>query len=139
MPTICSHRPARARLRSLAQDTKLGRSRRRVRSTDEAVLETPKVQTDTAVPSASLPPRQLIGSEKTSPPSRTTKGDIVIELLQTEEGASIASLMEATGWQAHSVRGFLSGVVRKKRGLTLVSEVGPDGVRRYRVTASGAA
>jgi hypothetical protein len=41
-------------------------------------------------------------------------------------------MMTATGWQQHSVRGFLAGVIRKKLGLTLVSEAG-DGGRVYRI------
>lgn len=65
--------------------------------------------------------------------ARQTKADIVLKKLRLARGATIESLMEATSWQAHSVRGFLSAVVRKKLGLTLVSEVGKDGVRRYRI------
>ncbi len=42
--------------------------------------------------------------------------------------------MEATGWQAHSVRGFLSGTLKRKQGLTIVSEK-RDRVRRYRIPA----
>ena len=45
--------------------------------------------------------------------------------------------MEATGWQAHSVRGFLSAVVKKKLALNLVSETGKDGVRHYRIDNGG--
>jgi Protein of unknown function (DUF3489) len=44
--------------------------------------------------------------------------------------------MEATGWQQHSVRGFLAGVVRKKLGLTLRSEKPDGGDRIYRIVAS---
>jgi hypothetical protein len=40
--------------------------------------------------------------------------------------------MKSTGWQAHSVRGFLSGTVRKRLGLALISEAGDSG-RRYRI------
>lgn len=64
-----------------------------------------------------------------------TKAAAVLKKLQMAKGATIDQLMTATGWQAHSVRSFLSGTVRKKLGLNLISELGKDGLRRYRTTA----
>ena len=61
-----------------------------------------------------------------------TKHARIIAMLRTSAGATIASIMTATEWQQHSVRGFLAGVVRKKLGLNLVSEQTDKG-RVYRI------
>ncbi|MEM8855686.1 MAG: DUF3489 domain-containing protein [Pseudomonadota bacterium] len=71
----------------------------------------------------------------TGEPRPPTKRQRLYTLLERPEGASLADLQAAVGWQAHSVRGFLSGTVRKTSALTtLVDEAG---VRRYRVEADG--
>jgi hypothetical protein len=62
----------------------------------------------------------------------STKHDRIIAMLRTPAGATLASLVTATEWQQHSVRGFLAGVVRKKLGLNLVSEMSDKG-RVYRI------
>ncbi len=67
-----------------------------------------------------------------------TKKQIALSLLQRSKGASIAEMRDAMGWQAHSVRGFLAGTVRKMPGVILVSEKPEHGPRRYRVDAAGA-
>ena len=66
-----------------------------------------------------------------------TKKQIGIALLERPKGASIAEMQKAMGWQAHSVRGFLAGTVKKLPGLTLTSEKPGKGQRRYRLLSSG--
>jgi hypothetical protein len=66
------------------------------------------------------------------PDSKTAK---VLAMLRQTEGATLHQIMSITGWQAHSVRGFVSGTLGKKLHLTVVSAKGEDGQRRYSVTA----
>jgi len=65
-----------------------------------------------------------------------SKSAQVLELLARPDGATLAELMEVTGWQAHSVRGFLSATVRKRMKLPLRSDV-PDHARRYWIEKGG--
>lgn len=64
---------------------------------------------------------------------KPTRLDLLTNLLNGPNGVSIAELAEATGWQPHSVRGAISGALKRK-GLAITSEV-TDGVRRYRIGA----
>src|SRR6516162_2301604 len=67
--------------------------------------------------------------KKAEPGSKQSR---VIAMLQSPAGTTIAAMMKATGWQQHSVRGFLAGVVRKHLKLKLGSKK-VDGVRVYQI------
>jgi len=79
------------------------------------------------------------GKAKRESRRTASKSDRILKLLRQKNGATIEALSEATGWQPHSVRGFLSGTVKKKLDLSLASETGKDGKRRYRIVASAVA
>ncbi len=75
---------------------------------------------------------------KTSPPAVRpgTKQALLIDLLKRKKGATIEEIVEATGWQAHSVRGAISGALKKKLGLAVTSEKVPARGRVYRITGT---
>ncbi len=79
---------------------------------------------------------KLSGAKTGAATTSGSKKDAILALLRRKSGASIDDMMKATGWQAHSVRGFLSGAVKKKLGLKLASETDAKGLRRYHVKAA---
>jgi len=68
---------------------------------------------------------------KLRPITKVSKNDALLKLLHGNSGATLAQMQKATGWQPHSVRGFLSGTVKKKLGLKLGSKEGKGGERSY--------
>jgi hypothetical protein len=76
---------------------------------------------------------EVAGAAKPDRP--LSKSKLVVEMLRRQGGASIAEISEATGWQAHSVRGFLTASVKGRMNLPLVSGKAEDGVRRYHIAA----
>ena len=97
---------------------------------------------------AHVAPKKAKSGKKTSPPKKAPKGgkkaggardgskaQKILDLLKRPEGATLAAIMKATNWQAHSVRGFISGTLGKKLGLTVVSTKSDDGERTYSIKA----
>lgn len=70
-------------------------------------------------------------------PKRETKAELVLSLLQREEGATIDQLVAATGWLPHTTRAALTGL--KKKGHAITSEKPAGGDRTYRVSATSEA
>ena len=87
-----------------------------------------------AAKKAKAPKKAAKGAKKEGGLGRVARPQI-LDLLKRPDGATLAELMKATGWLAHSVRGFLSGTVGKKLGLAVVSTKVEDGERTYSLKA----
>jgi hypothetical protein len=88
---------------------------------------------------AAAPKKEAKAGKKTartkeaSAPRAESKSAKVIEMISRAQGASLNAIMKATDWQAHSVRGFISGTLGKKMGLTIESAKREDGERVYSI------
>lgn len=77
----------------------------------------------------------LRGKRKSNTAPQSNRTETILALLKQSGGATLDAIMKATGWQPHSVRGFISGTVRGKLNLKVVSERDEKGLRTYRVGA----
>ncbi len=112
----------------------------------EPVVPEPATAAPEAPQTPDVAPKGKTSGKKATPAKKATKAapkakksrqgsktETILDLLKRPCGVSAKELMETTGWQAHSVRGFLSGTVGKKMGLTVVSTKGEDGSRTYSI------
>ncbi len=74
---------------------------------------------------------------KTPRARENSKQAQMIEMLKRPDGATLNQLVEATGWQSHTVRGAMAGSLKKKLGLTIISEKATGQDRTYRIQEQG--
>lgn len=96
-------------------------------------LDDPELEADVASAEASW---QTSAKDKPVRTRADSKQALVIGLLQRPEGTTIAQIMEATGWQQHTVRGTLAGTLKKRLGLTITSAKEAGGQRVYRIESA---
>jgi len=96
----------------------------------QAKLETKKAAKKEAKPAG----KKASKSTKAAVPREFSKKAIVLDLLRRKQGATLPELAKATGWRNHSIRGFISGALTKKMGLTVESSKNDAGERLYRIT-----
>jgi Protein of unknown function (DUF3489) len=80
-------------------------------------------------------PRAARANKAAAAPRGATKTEKILDLLKRAGGVTLQELVKATGWQPHSVRGFLSGTIGKKMGMPIESFKGAEGDRFYRLLA----
>ncbi len=103
----------------------------------QALTPAPAPQAAPAAPKKAKATKEAKPKGDATGPNEAREGSkkaVVLEMLRRPEGATLADIQAATGWQAHSVRGFISGSLGKKMGLAIESLKTSEGARAYRVT-----
>lgn len=85
-------------------------------------------------PKTSTPIKAKKSATPQPPAKQQSKQSQIVELLKKKTGTTVEEMMVLTGWQAHTVRGIISGVIKKRLGLNVVNIVGACGTRTYRIT-----
>ena len=111
--------------------TAQGATRKKARVAAKHVHPAPKKAK--SAPNPKAPKRAPKGAKQAAGARDGSKAAKVLDLLKRPEGASMKELLKATGWQAHTLRGFLSGTIRKKLGLNVTSAKMEGGERTYSV------
>ncbi len=99
----------------------------------QALTPTVAPQTAPVAPKQAKATKQATTGDGAKPAREGSKKALVLELLRRPEGATLQEIMSATGWMAHSVRGFISGALGKKMGLAVESAKSASGGRVYRI------
>jgi hypothetical protein len=135
MTTKTCHRKAKAPTSSIiskiAPATTTSRNRSTTVASSTKASKSPSKNLKAALPSATAAPQVPAN------PVRDSKQARLIAKLRAKPGATIDQMMTLTGWQAHTVRGTISGVLRKKLGLTVDCQPSSDsGEHLYRIVNS---
>jgi hypothetical protein len=101
----------------------------------QALTPAPAQHVAPAAPKQAKATKQAKPTDGARPPREFSKKSIVLELIRRNDGASLREIQSATDWQAHSVRGFISGALSKKMGLAVESFKRENGERAYRAQA----
>jgi hypothetical protein len=118
----------------LTPETKASKSERRAKGGEKGPKGAPAKSKATKKATAGKKPTKgpkKAKAAKTEGVREGSKTSAVLALIQRAKGATLAEIMDATGWQPHSVRGFVSGTLGKKMGLKVESVKREDGVRVY--------
>ena len=104
-----------------------------MKNTDDNNHATTAAPESTSHPARRKAKKRKTATRRPKPARRGSKKAAVLTMLRKAEGATLSEIMKATGWQSHSVRGFLSGTLGKAMGLKVESNKRADGERTYRL------